>query len=84
MTFSEPVVVAMAPGGDTPTGPVTFKDGTTTLGTRTLNARRIATFPTSALVDLAVEALPPLDRLDSAPDVNNLAFGLLTPSRRRR
>jgi hypothetical protein len=32
MTFSEPVVVAMAPGGDTPTGPVTFKDGTTISG----------------------------------------------------
>jgi hypothetical protein len=83
VSFTAEVATA-APGGDTPTGPVTFKDGTTTLGTRTLNARRIATFPTSALVDLAIEALPPLDRLDSALDVNNLAFGLLTPSRRRR
>jgi hypothetical protein len=40
--------------------------------------------PTSALVDLAIEALPPLGRLDSALDVNNLAAGLLTPTRRRR
>jgi hypothetical protein len=39
---------------------------------------------TSALVDLAIEALPPLGRLDSALDVNNLAVGLLTPTRRRR
>jgi hypothetical protein len=43
-----------------------------------------AALPTSALVDLAIEALPPLGRLDSALDVNNLAIGLLTPARRRR
>jgi hypothetical protein len=40
--------------------------------------------PTSALVDLAIEALPPIGGLDSALDVNNLAVGLLTTARRRR
>ena len=40
--------------------------------------------PNSALVDLAIEALPPLGRLDSALDVNDLAAGLLRPARRRR
>jgi hypothetical protein len=78
-----PTVTAASPGAGTPTGAVTLRNGSTITGTRTLNARRIATFPTSALVDLAVAALPPHDWLDSALDVNNLAVGLLTPSRRQ-
>lgn len=40
--------------------------------------------PSSALIDQALEALPPLGRLDSALDVNDLAVGLLRPARRRR
>ena len=39
--------------------------------------------PTSPLIDLAIEALPPLGWLDSALDLNNLAIGLLTSTRRR-
>ncbi|MDO7875684.1 Ig-like domain repeat protein [Hymenobacter sp. ASUV-10] len=42
-------VAVVAPGSGTPTGTVTFKDGSTTLGTGTLNAARQATFTTSAL-----------------------------------
>jgi hypothetical protein len=38
-----------AGSGPTPTGSVTFKDGSTTLGTGTLNASGVATFKTSAL-----------------------------------
>jgi hypothetical protein len=36
--------------GGTPTGSVTFKDGTNTLGTATLNGAGVASFPTSSLV----------------------------------
>jgi cyclophilin family peptidyl-prolyl cis-trans isomerase len=43
------VVTAIAPGGGTPTGTVTFEDGTTTLGTATLDANGQATFQTSSL-----------------------------------
>src|SRR4029077_17880153 len=42
-------VTANAPGAGTPTGTVTFKDGTTILGTGTLNASGQATFSTSSL-----------------------------------
>jgi hypothetical protein len=42
-------VTAVAPGGGTRTGIVTFKDGATTLGTGTLDASGVATFSTSAL-----------------------------------
>jgi hypothetical protein len=42
-------VSASAPGSGTPTGTVTFKDGTTTLGTATLNASGQASFSTWAL-----------------------------------
>jgi hypothetical protein len=48
VTFTA-TVMAGAPGAGTPTGTVTFQDGTTTLGTGTLNAARQATFTTSAL-----------------------------------
>jgi hypothetical protein len=40
--------------------------------------------PTSALVDLAIEALPPLGWIDSRLDVDDLAAGLLPHARRRR
>jgi hypothetical protein len=42
-------VLARAPGSGTPTGTVTFKDGTTILGTGTLNASGKVSFTTSAL-----------------------------------
>jgi Subtilase family/Bacterial Ig-like domain (group 3)/Bacterial cadherin-like domain/Bacterial Ig domain len=42
-------VAATAPGSGTPTGTVTFKDGTTTLGTGALNAGGQATFSSSTL-----------------------------------
>lgn len=53
-TYGQPVtftatVTAVAPGGGTPTGTVTFYDGTTVLGTATLNSSGQATFTTSSL-----------------------------------
>jgi hypothetical protein len=42
-------VTAVPPGSGTPTGTVTFKDGTTSLGTATLDATGNATISTSAL-----------------------------------
>jgi uncharacterized repeat protein (TIGR01451 family) len=53
-TYGQPVtftatVTAVAPGGGTPTGTVTFYDGTMVLGTGTLNALGQATFTTSSL-----------------------------------
>jgi MYXO-CTERM domain-containing protein len=48
VTFST-AVAAVAPGSGTPTGTVTFFDGTTTLGTGTLNGMGVATIMTSAL-----------------------------------
>jgi hypothetical protein len=47
VTFTA-AVTANAPGAGTPTGTVTFKDGSNTLGTRTLTGG-VATFSTSAL-----------------------------------
>jgi hypothetical protein len=47
VTFTA-TVAAVSPGSGTPTGSVTFKDGTTSLGTGTLSGGR-ATFKTSAL-----------------------------------
>jgi cyclophilin family peptidyl-prolyl cis-trans isomerase len=43
------VVGAVSPGSGTPTGTITFEDGTTTLGTATLDATGHATFQTSSL-----------------------------------
>lgn len=48
VTFTA-TLTAVAPGAGTPTGTVTFKDGSTTLGTGTLNASGVATFSTSTL-----------------------------------
>ncbi len=48
VTFTA-TVVASAPGTAVPTGSVTFKDGTKSLSTKTLNASGQATFSTSAL-----------------------------------
>jgi len=48
VTFTS-TVSAKAPGAGSPSGTVTFKDGTTVLGTSTLNASGVATFATSAL-----------------------------------
>jgi hypothetical protein len=48
VTFTA-TVAAGAAGSGTPTGTVTFKDGTTTLGTGTLNSSGVATFNTSSL-----------------------------------
>jgi hypothetical protein len=42
-------VTAVAPGTGTPTGTVSFLDGTTTIGTGPLNASGVATFSTSTL-----------------------------------
>jgi hypothetical protein len=47
VTFTA-TVAAVAPGGGTPTGTVTFKNGATVLGTGTLSSGK-ATFSTSAL-----------------------------------
>jgi hypothetical protein len=47
VTFTA-TVAAVAPGSGTPTGSVTFKDGTTVLGTGTLSSGK-ATFSTSSL-----------------------------------
>jgi len=49
VTFTA-IVSAASPGSGTPTGTVTFKDGSTTLNTATLNASGKATFKTSALL----------------------------------
>jgi len=43
-------VLPVAPGAGIPTGGVTFKDGSTTLGTMTLNSSGQATFTTTTLV----------------------------------
>jgi len=48
VTFTA-TVTASAPGGGVPAGTVTFKDGTTTLGTVTLNSAGVATFATATL-----------------------------------
>jgi hypothetical protein len=48
VTFTA-VVSAASPGSGTPTGTVSFMDGSTTLGTVTLNSGGKATFKTSAL-----------------------------------
>src|SRR5439155_5539268 len=48
VTFTA-IVSAVSPGAGTPTGMVTFQDGTTTLGTGTLDAIGRATFQTSSL-----------------------------------
>ena len=48
VTFTA-TVTANAPGSGTPSGSVIFMDGTSTLGTGTLNASSAATFTTSAL-----------------------------------
>ncbi len=50
VTFTA-TVTAKAPGAGTPTGTVTFKDGSTTLGTGTLNSSKKATFATSTLAE---------------------------------
>jgi hypothetical protein len=43
------VTATVTASSGTPTGPVTFKDGATTLGTGTLNGSGVASFTTSAL-----------------------------------
>jgi len=48
VTFSATIGV-VAPGAGVPTGSVTFKDGSTTLGTGTLNSTGQATFATTTL-----------------------------------
>jgi len=48
VTFTA-TVAAVSPGAGRPTGTVTFKDGSTTLGTGTLNVSGVATFSTGAL-----------------------------------
>lgn len=47
VTFTATVT---APGGGTPTGTVTFNDGTAAIGSGTLNASGVATFSTSSLL----------------------------------
>ena len=46
VTFTA-TVVAVSPGGETPSGSVTFKDGTKVIGGGTLNASGVATVTTS-------------------------------------
>ena len=48
VTFTATIGV-VAPGAGVPTGSVTFKDGSTTLGTGTLNSTGMATFATTTL-----------------------------------
>src|SRR5437764_1956407 len=48
VTFTA-TVSPVAPGAGTPTGSVTFRDGSNALGTATLNASGMATFTTAAL-----------------------------------
>ena len=48
VTFTA-TVAALPPAAGPPTGTVTFKDGTTTLGTGTVDANGVATFTTSTL-----------------------------------
>ena len=48
VTFTA-TVSPVAPAAGTPSGTVTFKDGTTPLGTGTLNGAGVATFTTSTL-----------------------------------
>jgi hypothetical protein len=43
------VIAPISPGGGTPTGTVTFSEGTSVLATRSLDASGIATFTTAAL-----------------------------------
>jgi Pro-kumamolisin, activation domain/Bacterial Ig-like domain (group 3) len=50
VTFTA-TVTAKAPGAGTPTGTVVFKNGSTTLGTGTLNSSRQATFAISTLAE---------------------------------
>jgi|HubBroStandDraft_6_1064221.scaffolds.fasta_scaffold00195_25 hypothetical protein len=50
VTFTA-TVTATAPGAGTPTGTVTFKNGSTTLGTGTLSSSRKATFAVSTLAE---------------------------------
>ncbi len=49
VTTTVTFTATVAGNGVTPTGTVTFMDGTTSLGTATLNGSGVATFPTSAL-----------------------------------
>jgi len=49
VTFTATVTDSSSGSTGTPTGTVTFKDGTTTLGTGTLNGSGVATFSTSSL-----------------------------------
>jgi hypothetical protein len=49
VTFSAAVLDTSTGSAGTPTGPVTFKDGTTTLGTAVLNASGIATLTINSL-----------------------------------
>jgi len=53
VTFTS-TVTAVAPGAGTPTGTVTFKDGTTTLGTATLDSAGKATYRTPCLRPLCL------------------------------
>jgi hypothetical protein len=48
VTFTA-TVAAVSPGGGTPTGTVNFRDGTTNIGSGTLNTSDVATFSTSTL-----------------------------------
>jgi hypothetical protein len=48
ITFTA-TVAAVAPGAGTPTGTVTFYDGSTNIGTGTLNGSGVATLPISSL-----------------------------------
>ena len=53
VTFTA-TVAAVSPGSGTPTGTVNFLDGTTTIGTGTLNSSGVATFSTSTTTPLTV------------------------------
>jgi autotransporter-associated beta strand protein len=60
--FSQPVtftasVTPTAPGAGTPTGMVTFKDGTTTLGTASLGSNGSATFSTTTPLSVGTHSI---------------------------
>ena len=56
VTFTA-TVAAASPGSGTPTGTVNFLDGTTTIGTGTLNSSGVATFSTSTLTSVGTHSI---------------------------
>src|SRR5205809_5453949 len=64
VTFTATVSVT-APGSGIPSGPVTFRDKNTTLGTGALDSTGRATFTTSTLSQGPIRSLPPMAEVRS-------------------